>query len=146
AVFDYWWMFALSFLCFAGTMLLTLMKKWHGFAFVLVILQMAFAFFGYGVSKLPYILYPYIRIDEHVVNSGMAIALIIAFILCLLLLIPSLILLLNLFFFYKKYVEVKKYTNILKYSSDVYCLSYGYLIYFNYLIFGGRIWIKNMWL
>ena len=108
AVFDYWWMFALSFLCFAGTMLLTLMKKWHGFAFVLVILQMAFAFFGYGVSKLPYILYPYIRIDEHVVNSGMAIALIIAFILGLLLLIPSLILLLRLFVFDKKYVEGKK--------------------------------------
>ena len=108
AVFDYWWMFALSFLCFAGTMLLTLMKKWHGFAFVLVILQMAFASFGYGVIKLPYILYPYIRIDEHVVNSGMAIALIIAFILGLLLLIPSLILLLKLFVFDKKYVEGKK--------------------------------------
>ncbi|MGW9815415.1 cytochrome bd ubiquinol oxidase subunit II [Staphylococcus cohnii] len=108
AVFDYWWMFVLSLLCFVGAMLLTLMKKWHGFAFVLVILQMAFAFFGYGASKLPYILYPYIRIDEHVVNSGMAIALIIAFILGLLLLIPSLILLLRLFVFDKKYVEGKK--------------------------------------
>src|SRR5699024_7016165 len=94
AVFDYWWMFALSFLCFAGTMLLTLMKKWHGFAFVLVILQMAFAFFGYGVSKLPYILYPYIHIDEHVVYSDMTISLIIKFILVLFFLIPSIILLL----------------------------------------------------
>mgnify|MGYP000591146841 FL=1 len=108
AVFDYWWMFALSFICFAGAMLLTLMKKWHGIAFILVILQMGFAFFGYGVSKLPYILYPYIRIDEHVVNSSMAIALIIAFILGLLLLIPSLILLLRLFVFDKEYVKGKK--------------------------------------
>jgi len=108
AVFDYWWMFVLSFICFAGAMLLTLMKKWHGIAFILVILQMGFAFFGYGVSKLPYILYPYIRIDEHVVNSSMAIALIIAFILGLLLLIPSLILLLRLFVFDKEYVKGKK--------------------------------------
>ena len=108
AVFDYWWMFVLSFICFAVAMLLTLMKKWHGIAFILVILQMGFAFFGYGVSKLPYILYPYIRIDEHVVNSSMAIALIIAFILGLLLLIPSLILLLRLFVFDKEYVKGKK--------------------------------------
>jgi cytochrome bd-type quinol oxidase subunit 2 len=34
--------------------------------------------FGYGASKLPYLLYPFIRINEHVVNSSMAIALIIA--------------------------------------------------------------------
>lgn len=69
---------------------------------------MGFAFFGYGASKLPYLLYPFIRINEHVVNSSMAIALIIAFILGLLLLIPSLILILRLFVFDKKYVEGKK--------------------------------------
>lgn len=69
---------------------------------------MAFAFFGYGASKMPYILYPYVRIDEGVVNSSMAIALIIAFVLGLLLLIPSLILLLRLFVFDKDYVEGKK--------------------------------------
>ncbi|MEP9851612.1 cytochrome d ubiquinol oxidase subunit II [Staphylococcus aureus] len=108
AVYNYWWMFLLSFICFIGTMLLTLIKKWHGFAFILVILQMGFAFFGYGVSKLPYILYPYVRIDEGIVNSSMAIALIVAFVLGLLLLIPSLILLLRLFVFDKDYVEGKK--------------------------------------
>ena len=98
----------LSFICFIGAMVLTLMKKGHGYAFILVILQMGFAFFGYGASKLPYLLYPFIRINEHVVNSSMAIALIIAFILGLLLLIPSLILILRLFVFDKKYVEGKK--------------------------------------
>lgn len=108
AVTDYWWMFLLSFISFIGVMVLTLIKKWHGFAFILVILQMAFAFFGYGASKMPYILYPYVRIDEGVVNSSMAIALIIAFVLGLLLLIPSLILLLRLFVFDKDYVEGKK--------------------------------------
>src|SRR5699024_3235127 len=108
AVYNYWWMFLLSFICFIVTMLLTLIKKWHGFAFILVILQIGFAFFGYGVSKLPYILYPYVRIDEVIVNSSMAIALIVAFVLGLLLLIPSLILLLRLFVFDKDYVEGKK--------------------------------------
>jgi hypothetical protein len=34
-----------------GAMVLTLMKKGHGYAFILVILQMGFAFFGYGASK-----------------------------------------------------------------------------------------------
>lgn len=108
AVSNYWWIFLLSFICFIGAMVLTLMKKGHGYAFILVILQMGFAFFGYGASKLPYLLYPFIRINEHVVNSSMAIALIIAFILGLLLLIPSLILILRLFVFDKKYVEGKK--------------------------------------
>jgi len=89
-------------------MVLTLIKKGHGLAFILVILQMGFAFFGYGASKLPYLLYPFIRIDEGVVNNSMAIALITAFIFALLLLIPSLILLLRLFVFDKKYVEGKK--------------------------------------
>ncbi|RIN26448.1 cytochrome d ubiquinol oxidase subunit II [Staphylococcus succinus] len=108
AVTNYWWMFLLSFICFIGAMVLTLIKKGHGLAFILVILQMGFAFFGYGASKLPYLLYPFIRIDEGVVNSSMAIALITAFIFALLLLIPSLILLLRLFVFDKKYVEGKK--------------------------------------
>ncbi|RIP29379.1 cytochrome d ubiquinol oxidase subunit II, partial [Staphylococcus gallinarum] len=108
AVSNYWWIFLLSFIRFIGAMVFTLMKKGHGYASILVILQMVFAFFGYGASKLPYLLYPFIRINEHVVNSSIAIALIIAFILGLLLLIPSLILILRLFVFDKKYVEGKK--------------------------------------
>jgi cytochrome bd-type quinol oxidase subunit 2 len=30
----------------------------------MVILQMAFAFYGYGISKLPYLLYPYIKVSD----------------------------------------------------------------------------------
>lgn len=69
---------------------------------------MGFAFFGYGISKLPYLLYPMVKLDHAVVNDNMAIALTISFILGLLLLIPSLILLLKLFVFDKEYVEGKK--------------------------------------
>ncbi|HFD6019878.1 TPA: cytochrome d ubiquinol oxidase subunit II, partial [Staphylococcus aureus] len=64
AVFDYWWMFGISFLFFALASLLTFFKKKHGLAFVFVILQMMFAFFGYGISKLPYLLYPFVKITD----------------------------------------------------------------------------------
>ena len=108
AVTNYWWMFLLSFICFVGAMVLTLMKKGHGYAFALVILQMGFAFFGYGMSKLPYLLYPFIKITDSHVNPEMGLSLVIVFVLGLLLLIPSLILLMRLFVFDKKYVEGKK--------------------------------------
>lgn len=65
AVFDYWWMFGISFLFFALASLLTFFKKKHGLAFVFVILQMMFAFFGYGISKLPYLLYPFVKLQMH---------------------------------------------------------------------------------
>ncbi|GGG87288.1 cytochrome d ubiquinol oxidase subunit II [Staphylococcus pragensis] len=108
AVTNYWWMFAISFIFFLIAGVLNLMKKYHGLAFIMVILQMAFAFYGYGMSKLPYILYPYIKITDSGVNSSMGLALVIVFILGLLLLVPSLILLLRLFVFDKSYVEGKK--------------------------------------
>ena len=73
----------------------------------MVILQMAFAFYGYGISKLPYLLYPYIKVSDSGVNASMGLALVIVFILGLLLLVPSLILLLRLFVFDKEYVEGK---------------------------------------
>lgn len=108
AVTDYWWMFLISLICFIVAILFTLQKRWHGWAFIMVIFQMGFAFFGYGISKLPYLLYPLVELDHAVVNDSMAIALTISFILGLLLLIPSLILLLKLFVFDKQYVEGKK--------------------------------------
>lgn len=108
AVLNYWWLFLLSLICFIIAMLLTLIKKAHGWAFIMVILQMAFAFFGYGASKLPYIFYPQVQFEHAVVNDSMAMALTIAFICGLLLLVPSLILLLKLFVFDKEYVEGKK--------------------------------------
>ena len=108
AITHYWWMFAISFIFFLIAGILNMIKKYHGLAFIMVILQMAFAFCGYGMSKLPYILYPYIKISDSGVNSSMGLALTIVFILGLLLLLPSLILLLRLFVFDKQYVEGKK--------------------------------------
>lgn len=108
AITHYWWMFAISFIFFLIAGILNMIKKYHGLAFIMVILQMAFAFYGYGMSKLPYILYPYIKISDLGVNSSMGLALTIVFILGLLLLLPSLILLLRLFVFDKQYVEGKK--------------------------------------
>ena len=108
AITHYWWMFAISFIFFLIAGILNMIKKYHGLAFIMVILQMAFAFYGYGMSKLPYILYPYIKISDSGVNSSMGLALTIVFILGLLLLLPSLILLLRLFLFGKQYVEGKK--------------------------------------
>ncbi|ORO06734.1 cytochrome D ubiquinol oxidase subunit II [Staphylococcus aureus] len=93
---------------FALASLLTFFKKKHGLAFVFVILQMMFAFFGYGISKLPYLLYPFVKITDAYVNPEMGWTLVIVFILGLLLLLPSLILLLRLFVFDKEYVEGKK--------------------------------------
>ena len=108
AIENYWWLFALSMVFFIIAVVLIYLKKAHGFAFTMILLQFGTAFFGYGLSKLPYILEPYINIDKAVVNEQMALMLVIAFILGLLLLIPSLILILRLFVFDKKYVEGKK--------------------------------------
>ncbi|WP_369017023.1 cytochrome d ubiquinol oxidase subunit II [Staphylococcus pseudintermedius] len=108
AVFDYGWLFIISFIAFAIAGVLTLLKKAHGIAFIFVIIQMGTAFFGYGLSKLPYILYPYVHIDDAVTNDSMALVLTIAFIGGLLLLLPSLFFILKLFVFDKDYVRGKK--------------------------------------
>jgi cytochrome d ubiquinol oxidase subunit II len=101
------WMFVLSLLFFVLATYLIWSRKHLGFAFVLVMLQFAFAFFGYGASHLPYIIYPMITIHESVTSPTMGIALIIAFIAGLLLLIPSLYLLMRLFLFNASYVQGK---------------------------------------
>ncbi|EGQ3318446.1 cytochrome d ubiquinol oxidase subunit II [Staphylococcus pseudintermedius] len=108
AVFDYGWLFIISFIAFAIAGVLTLLKKAHGIAFIFVIIQMGTAFFGYGLSKPPYILYPYVHIDDAVTNDSMALVLTIAFIGGLLLLLPSLFFILKLFVFDKDYVRGKK--------------------------------------
>ena len=43
--------------------------------------QFIFAFFGYGASHYPYLLYPYLTIYDSFTNPAMAISLMIAFIL-----------------------------------------------------------------
>ncbi|OLN22354.1 cytochrome D ubiquinol oxidase subunit II [Domibacillus antri] len=108
AVTEYWWMFGLSLLCFSVASWFIYIGKRYGTAFIMVMLQFFFAFFGYGASHLPYILYPYITLHENVTNEAMATALVTVFILGLLLLIPSLILLMKLFLFDADYVKGKK--------------------------------------
>ncbi|WP_044747237.1 cytochrome d ubiquinol oxidase subunit II [Bacillus alveayuensis] len=105
---ELWWMFALSLLCFLMATWFILKGKRFGTAFILVMLQFFFAFFGYGASHLPYILDPYVTIYSAYTNETMGMALTIAFILGLLLLIPSLVLLMKLFLFDADYVKGKK--------------------------------------
>jgi cytochrome d ubiquinol oxidase subunit II len=105
---DIWWMFLLSFACFLGATHYIYHKKRFGLAFLFVMFQFFFAFFGYGAGHLPYILDPYITIYSGYTNETMGIALVVVFILGLLLLIPSLYLLLRLFLFDAKYIKGEK--------------------------------------
>ncbi|MCJ8014513.1 cytochrome d ubiquinol oxidase subunit II [Paenibacillus sp. KQZ6P-2] len=102
---DLAWMFVASFLCFLIAVYLVWRKKYLGWSFLLVMLQFAFAWFGYGSSHLPYVLYKQINIYESFTNDAMAIALITAFILGLIVLVPSLVLIMRLFLFDAKYVR-----------------------------------------
>lgn len=99
------WCFAASFLCFLGAVYFIWKRKAFGIAFILVMLQFGFAFFGYGASHLPYLLDPYVTIHSAVTSPELGKALVIAFIAGLLLLVPSLGLLLWLFLFNAKYVR-----------------------------------------
>ncbi|MBD7945930.1 MULTISPECIES: cytochrome d ubiquinol oxidase subunit II [Psychrobacillus] len=105
---DISWAFGLSFLLFLGTVWLLWKKSKYGLAFGLLAGQFLIAFFAYGFSHKPYLLYPYLTIYDSFTNEAMAISLIIVFILGLALLIPSLYLLLKLFLFNKDYVKGKK--------------------------------------
>ncbi|MFA9556567.1 cytochrome d ubiquinol oxidase subunit II [Evansella sp. AB-rgal1] len=105
---DIWWVFGISLASFGVAAYLIWKKRNYGTAFVLVMIQYFSAFFGYGVSHFPYLLYPYLTIYDGFTNESMALALIIAFIAGLFLLIPSLFLLMKLFLFDADYVEGKK--------------------------------------
>ncbi|MBM7568173.1 cytochrome d ubiquinol oxidase subunit II [Paenibacillus sacheonensis] len=104
----YAWMFVLSFACFLVAIYFLWTRRRLGVAFVFVMLQFGFAFFGYGAGHMPYVLYPYLTIHDNFTSEPMAIALIAVFILGLLLLIPSLYLLMRLFLFDTKYVQGKR--------------------------------------
>lgn len=110
-IVDIWWAFLLSGLLFAGTVYLLWKKRNYGLAFMLLAGQFFIAFFAYGWSHRPFLLYPYLTIYDSFTNEAMAIALIIAFIAGLGLLLPSLYLLLRLFLFNKDYVAGKKEDN-----------------------------------
>ena len=99
--------FILSLLFFLNALRLLILKRSYGWMFVSVALQFFTAFFGYGKSHLPYLLYPYVTIHEGVTNPIMGQALITAFVFGLLLLIPSIYLLLRLFLFNADYLKGK---------------------------------------
>lgn len=103
----FWPMFLISFLLFIGTVVLLWKKRNYGLAFLLLAGQFVFAFFGYGASHYPYLLYPHLTIYDSFTNPAMAISLVVVFILGLGLLIPSLYLLMRLFLFDKDYVRGK---------------------------------------
>jgi len=102
---DVWWLFALSLASFVIAMWLIWRNKKFGTAFIMVMLQFAFAFFGYGISHLPYLLYPYLTLTSSVTNPIMGRALVISFVAGLILLVPAVVLLLRLFLFNAKYVK-----------------------------------------
>ncbi|MFB5663928.1 cytochrome d ubiquinol oxidase subunit II [Alteribacillus sp. HJP-4] len=102
------WMFVLSFLFYAGAVFLIYRRRYHGIAFLLVMLQFFAAWFGYGATHLPYLLYPHLTIYDGFVNETMAQALIIAFLAGFALLIPSLYLLMRLFLFDAEYIRGTK--------------------------------------
>ncbi|WP_342514375.1 cytochrome d ubiquinol oxidase subunit II [Sporosarcina sp. FSL K6-1522] len=103
----FWPMFLVSFIMFIGTVWLLWKRSRYGLAFILLMGQFAFAFFGYGASHYPYLLYPYLTIYDSFTNPAMAISLVVVFIMGLGLLIPSIILLMRLFLFDKDYVHGK---------------------------------------
>jgi cytochrome bd ubiquinol oxidase subunit II len=109
-ILDLWWIFSLSFLLFISTVWLIWKRRSYGLALGLLIGQFALAFYGYGISHYPYLLYPYLTLYDSFTNEAMAISLIVAFIAGLGLLIPSLYLLLRLFLFNKDYVQGKSKT------------------------------------
>lgn len=102
---ELWWMFGLSLACFITAVWLIWRRQNYGTAFVMVMLQFAFAFFGYGISHLPYLLYPYLTLASSVTNPAMGRALVIAFLAGLVLLVPAIALLLRLFLFNARYVK-----------------------------------------
>ncbi|SMG54070.1 cytochrome d ubiquinol oxidase subunit II [Paenibacillus aquistagni] len=105
---NYAWMFVLSFVFFLIAVILVWKRTNYGFAFIAVMFQFGFAWFGYGRAHLPYLLYPYLTIYDNFTNPAMAQALVIAFIAGLCILIPSLYLLLKLFLFNASYVKGMK--------------------------------------
>jgi cytochrome bd ubiquinol oxidase subunit II len=104
-ILNLWWMFGLSFFLWIGTIWLIWKRRNYGLAVGLSIGQFALAFYAYGISYYPYLLYPYLTIDEGFTNEAMAISLIVVFILGLILLVPSMYLLLKFFVFDTEYVK-----------------------------------------
>jgi cytochrome bd ubiquinol oxidase subunit II len=104
-ILDLWWVFGLSFLLWIATVWFIWKRRKYGTAVWLLFGQFALAFYGFGISHYPYLLYPYLTIHEGFTNQAMAISLVVVFILGFALLIPSLYLLFKLFLFDKNYLK-----------------------------------------
>lgn len=109
---ELWWLFALSAIVFVITVWLLFARKRYGLTVILLIVQFALAFFAYGISHYPYLLYPYLSIEDSVTSTSMGIALVIVFVLGLALLIPSLYLVFKFFILDKRYASGEKETHI----------------------------------
>ncbi|AMA74260.1 MULTISPECIES: cytochrome d ubiquinol oxidase subunit II [Aneurinibacillus] len=96
---DVSWMFIASLLFFVIAVYFIAQRQALGTAFIMVMLQFGFAFFGYGVSHMPYLLYPYLMIRASVTSSQLGLLLVVAFIISLCLLIPVLYFLMRFFLF-----------------------------------------------
>ncbi len=105
------WLFILSAILFFVTTWLIWKKRKYGLAVIIMILQFATAFFAYGISHYPYLLYPYLTIHDSFTSQSMAIAIVVAFIAGLCLLIPSIYLVFKLFFS-KAYVSGEDETHV----------------------------------
>ncbi|MGO4789388.1 cytochrome d ubiquinol oxidase subunit II [Paenibacillus sp. 2KB_20] len=105
---DLWWLLALSVAFFMIAMWLLYRGGRYGMAFICIMLQFFSAFFAYGIGQYPYILDPYITIQNSVTSSSMGFALVVAFIGGMCLLVPSLILVFRLFLFDADYVKGNK--------------------------------------
>lgn len=103
-ILDLWWMFVLSAILWLATVWLLWKQENYGVAVWLLIGQFALAFYAYGISHYPFLLYPHLTIQDGFTNEAMAISLVIVFILGFILLAPSIYLLLKLFLFDKDYV------------------------------------------
>lgn len=100
-----WWVYLLSLLFFLAGLFLLYRREHYGRSFLFFTIQYGLAFFGYGFSHYPYLLYPHLTLYDGFTNETMAVALIVGFLLGLLVLIPAIYLLLRLFLFDPAYVQ-----------------------------------------
>jgi len=105
---DVWYLLVISAIMFLVTVRFIWIRRNYGIALALLLGQFAFAFYAYGVSHYPYLLYPYLTLYDSFTNEAMATALVIVFILGFCLLIPSLYLVFRLFLFDRDYVRGKE--------------------------------------
>ncbi|MFD2617011.1 cytochrome d ubiquinol oxidase subunit II [Terrilactibacillus laevilacticus] len=104
---NYSWMFLISLVSFFLAITLIFKRSNFFLAFLFVIFQYLFAFLGYGLSHLPYILYPYIKLQTTMqlsVNSVFDVILIV-FILGVSTIIPLLLLKLRIVVINRKLKE-----------------------------------------